>query len=67
MNAMDLKIELLSSFFNVISELFRFTVSENWRSIALFWGNFGGKKYPKNAKTFLKHVLYSLDKKPFVH
>ena len=61
---MDLKLKLLSSFFNVVSELFRFNVSENRRSITLFWGGgaFGGKKYLKNGKTFSKQVLYSLDK-----
>ena len=52
---MDLKLKLLSSFFNVVSELFRFNVSENLRSITLFWGGvFGGKKYLKNGKTFSK-------------
>ena len=67
-NAVDLKLKLLSSFFNVVSELFWFNVSENLRSITLFWGvglgggAFGGKKYLKNGKTFSKQVLYSLDK-----
>ena len=64
-SAVDLKLKLLSSFFNVVSELFRFNVSENRRSITLFWwggGAFGGKKYLKNGKTFSKQVLYSLDK-----
>ena len=58
---MDLKLKLLSCFFNVVSELFRFNVSENRRSITLFLA-FGDKTYLKNGKTFSKQVLYSLDK-----
>ena len=60
-SAVDLKLKLLSCFFNVVSELFRFNVSENRRSITLFLA-FGDKKYFKNGKTFSKQVLYSLDK-----
>ena len=60
-SAVDLKLKLLSCFFNVVSELFRFNVSENRRSITLFLA-FGDKTYLKNGKTFSKQVLYSLDK-----
>lgn len=37
---MGLKMELLSSFFDIVSELLRFGVSENWRLITLFRGKF---------------------------
>ena len=60
-SAVDLKLKLLSCFFNVVSELFRFNVSENRRSITLFLA-FGDKTYLKNGKKFSKQVLYSLDK-----
>ena len=38
---MGLKIKLLSSFFDIVSELLRFDFSRNLRSFALFLGKFG--------------------------
>lgn len=35
---MVLKIKLFSSFFDIVSELLRFNVFENWRSLTLFLG-----------------------------
>ena len=57
-NAVDLKLKLLSSFFNVVSELFRFNVSENLRSITLFWGvglGGGGRLGVKSTLKMEKH------------
>ena len=49
---------MLSSFFDIISELLKFKVSENCKSVTLFWGKFKGSnkfpKKPKNAKTVSK-------------
>lgn len=57
--------KLISSFFDIVSELLRFNVFENGRSITLFWEKFfwGSTKSPKmtkNGKTVSKHVFLLL-------
>ena len=39
---MGLKIKLLSSFFDIVSELLKFNLSENWTSMTLHLGGGGG-------------------------
>ena len=37
-----LKIKLLSSFFDIVAESLKFSLSENWKSITLLLVGFGG-------------------------
>ena len=46
---MGLKIRLLPPFFDVLSELLKFNVSENLNLISLFWWKFGRLKVPQNS------------------
>lgn len=52
---MDLNIKLLSSFFIRVSQLLRFNVTENWRSVTPFWGKFRGNGVIKVLKNVLKY------------
>ena len=47
---MGLKIKLLSSFFDIVSELLKFNLSENWTPMTLlFGGKVWGMKSSQNA------------------
>lgn len=41
-SAIGLKIKLLSSFFDIVAESLKFSLSENWKSITLLLVGFGG-------------------------